>query len=101
MTFSKIRLKFCEIKRDFPLCLILEQFSFHLSRISFIDSVKAAPDEGKFFIGKARGGVEKQERRQNEMMSELEIKRAERKAKRLEESKAKKADAPKVVIKDD
>merc|ERR1711981_1019434 len=45
------------------------------------ETVKTSPDEGKFFMGKARGSADKAKQRHQEMQSELAVKRAERKAK--------------------
>ena len=64
-------------------------------------SIKASEGDGKWTMGKSRGSLEKSQKRHAEMQSELSIKRAERKAKRMEEAKAnKEKNAPQVVIKD-
>jgi len=64
-------------------------------------TAKASPGEGQFFLGKSKGSADKAKARHSEMQSELAVKRAERKAKRIEEAKTnKEKNGPQVVIKE-
>ena len=54
------------------------------------ETAKASPGEGQFFLGKSKGSASLAKARHGEMQSELAVKRAERKAKRVEEAKTNK-----------